>query len=134
MKLANARHPATTMVAAAAVALAGSFLCLTPSAAHAQMQDYETVVPSTAETDDGLFDVHRVEDRLLFEIPDSVLGRDMALMSRFARVQEGMANGGDRMAGNMVVRWERRGDRVYLRAVSHEKTADDGSSIHIAVE
>jgi hypothetical protein len=33
-------------------------------------------------TDRGMFDVHPVGDPLLFEIPDSVLGRDMAVMSR----------------------------------------------------
>ncbi|MFW6078925.1 MAG: DUF5118 domain-containing protein, partial [Gemmatimonadota bacterium] len=126
--------PAPVRLAAAAALLAASALCVAPTAIRAQMEDYETVVPASAETDDGLFDVHRVDDRLLLEIPDSVLDRDMAVMSRFARVQEGMANGGDRMTGNMVVRWERRDDRIHLRAVSHEKTADDGSSIHIAVE
>src|SRR5690554_2821709 len=82
----------------------------------------------------GLFTVHRVGGTLLFEIPDTILGRDMALMSRYARVQQGLANGGDRLGPNMVVRWERRGDRIVLRAVSHSTTADEGDNIHIAVE
>ncbi len=100
----------------------------------AQLADYRTVVPAGAETDRGLFDVHHVDDRLLFEIPDSLLGRDMAVMSRLARTQHGLAEGGARMAPNMVVRWERRSDRIVLRAVSHDVTADDASPLHIAVE
>jgi hypothetical protein len=102
--------------------------------AYAQVQDYATVVPATADTDPGLFTVHRVGDRLLFEIPDSLFGRDMMLMSRANRTQEGLAEGGARLAPNLVVRWERRGDRVHLRAVSHSTTADDDSPLHLAVE
>jgi hypothetical protein len=116
---------------AAAVAVA---LCMLPAAAAAQVQPYRSVVPPTARTDAGLFHVHRVNDRLLFEIPDSVLGRDMALMSRYAAAQQGLADGGDRMSPNLVVRWERRGERIVLRAVSHETTAEEGSPLRLAVE
>ncbi len=105
-----------------------------PAPGQAQIQDYASVVPPGAQTDEGLFHVHQVADRILFEIPDSILGRDMSVMSRFASVQTGLANGGDRMAPNMVVRWERRDDRVYLRTVSHSNTAEEGSPVHLAVE
>jgi hypothetical protein len=99
----------------------------------AQAQTYRDVVPASARTDTGMFDVHRVGDRILFEIPDTLLGRDMALMSRYARTQTGLANGGDRMGGNMVVQWQRRGERIDLRAISHENTADEGTPLHLAV-
>jgi hypothetical protein len=109
---------------------------LVPAArpAAAQVRDYRTVVPATAETDPGLFTIHRVGGRLLFEIPDSLFGRDMMLMSRANRTQEGLAEGGARVAPNLVVRWERRGERVHLRAVSHSTTADDESPLRLAVE
>jgi hypothetical protein len=119
---------------ACVLALTAAGLLAAPAPAAAQVQDYRAVVPASAETHTGLFHVHRVGDRILFEIPDSILGRDMVLMSRYARTQEGLAEGGARMAPNMVVRWERRGDRVFLRAVSHSTTADEGSAVHIAVE
>jgi hypothetical protein len=116
------------------VLLALVTLVATARPAVAQVGDYRAVVPATAETDPGLFTIHRVDDRLLFEIPDSLFGRDMMLMSRANRTQEGLAEGGARMAPNLVVRWERRGDRVHLRAVSHATTADDDSPLHLAVE
>jgi hypothetical protein len=109
-------------------------LLLLPQTAPAQVRDYREVVPAAARTDRGLFDVHHVGDRLLFEIPDTLLGRDMAIMSRYAQAQDGLADGGAHMAPNMVVRWERRGDRIMLRAISHSTTADDGSTLQIAVE
>lgn len=125
--------PLTLPTTLAALALVAA-QALLPATATAQVRDYRSVVPTNATTDRGLFDLHRVNGRILFEIPDSILGREMALMSRYAQTQEGLADGGDRMAPNMVVSWERRDDRVYLRAISHEKTADPGTPLHLAVE
>jgi hypothetical protein len=119
---------------AAAVALLAMTLAGTVALQAQQPAEYRTVVPASAVTQRGLFHVHRVSDRMLFEIPDSLLGRDMAVMSRYAQTQEGLANGGDRMGPNMVVRWERRDNTVYLRAASHSNTADEGTPLHLAVE
>jgi hypothetical protein len=125
----------TSTPAFARAGLVALVLCaLTAHGAAAQVQDYRSVVTAGAQTDRGLFDVHRVGERLLFEIPDSILGRDMALLSRYASVQQGLADGGDRLGPNMVVRWDRRGDQILLRAVSHASTAADGSSLQLAVE
>jgi hypothetical protein len=100
----------------------------------AQVSDYDEVVLSSAETDEGMFDVHRVGDQLLFEIPQEMFGREMIIMSRYHRVQQGMSNAGANMAPNMVVRWEERGDRIYLRAVTHANTADPEDNVSIAVQ
>ncbi|MCP1727410.1 hypothetical protein J2T60_001375 [Natronospira proteinivora] len=90
----------------------------------------------SAELDEGLFNVYTLDERVLFEIPDEMLGRDMAVMSRYAKAQEGLAarGGGDRMTANMVVQWERRGDRVYLRTQSYSNTADEGTPLDLAVQ
>jgi hypothetical protein len=114
-------------------AAATLLLLMTAAPAAAQVQEYRAVVTAAAQTERGLFDVHRVGERLLFEIPDSILGRDMAILSRYAQAQEGLADGGAHMAPNMVVRWERRDNRILLRAISHSTTAAEGSSLEIAV-
>ncbi len=101
----------------------------------AQTHDYDDVVLASAISSHGLFTVHQLEDDLLFEIPDAVLGREMIVMSRFGAAQQGLATGGSNLArNNIVVRWERRGDRILLRAVSHQNVAEDGSSVAMAVE
>ena len=89
-----------------------------------------------ADTGEGLFTVYMLDDeRIVFEIPDEMLGRDMAVMSRYAKAQEGLAarGGGDRMTANMVVYWERRGERIVLRTQSYSNTADAGSPLSLAV-
>jgi hypothetical protein len=97
---------------------------------------YSEVITDKAVTDRGLFDVHDVGDKLYFEVPDSLLGRDMLLVSRIARVPYGLA-GGFMAAGHkvseQVVRWERVENRVLLRKVSYENVADDSLPVHISV-
>ncbi|HEX7050470.1 MAG TPA: zinc-dependent metalloprotease [Longimicrobiales bacterium] len=93
--------------------------------------DYDEAIPAGAETDDGLFTVHRKADTLLYEIADSLFGRDMLLISRIAAVPTDL--GGYIPAGykahEQVVRWERRGDRVLLRRISYEQVAADSEAI-----
>lgn len=100
----------------------------------AQERPYSEVVPASATTQRGMFNVHRVNESLLFEIPDSLLGRDMIIMSRYESTPQGFSQVGANMAPNIVVRWEVRGDRVYLRAASHQTTADEGTARYMAVE
>jgi hypothetical protein len=104
------------------------------TSADAQPRPYAEVVPAGASVERGMFDVHRVGGKLLFQIPDSLLGRDMIIMSRYGQVQDGLSQVGANMAPNLVVRWERRDDQLYLRAVSHQTTADSGTARAIAVE
>jgi len=89
-----------------------------------------------ADLDEGLFNVYTRDEQVFFEIPDEMLGRDMAVMSRYAKAQEGLAarGGGDRMTANMVVQWERRGDTVYLRTQSYSNMADEGTPLDLAVQ
>jgi len=129
------RTPARTAILPALVMM---FLLViagcAPAVASSGVGGSEPVATAAGGAEPGLFEVREEDGRLLFGIPDAMLGRDMAVMSRYARSQQGLADGGDRMAPNMVVQWERRGDQIVLRAVSHENTADEGSALHLAVE
>lgn len=97
--------------------------------------------PSYAEAidgtraDSGLFVVHRGEERLLYEIPDSLLEREMLVISRIARVPgdiSGFIVSGHKV-GEQVWTWERRGDRVLLRKPSYAQVAPDTAPIHRSV-
>src|SRR6266581_8529139 len=80
----------------------------------------------------GVFGVHRIKDRLYYEIPKERLGREFLWVSQIKSTTLGAGQGGQ-AAGNRVVRWERRGDRVFLRSVSYEITADPQTPISRAV-
>ncbi|HQZ51665.1 MAG TPA: DUF5118 domain-containing protein, partial [Chitinophagaceae bacterium] len=50
---------------------------LTPAAPSKGPKPYKEVISSKAVTDDGLFKVHKVEDKYYFEIPESLFGREI---------------------------------------------------------
>jgi hypothetical protein len=102
----------------------------------AEPRPYTQVVPASAETDEGLFKVHRVEGALLYEVPDSLLGRDMLLITQIAGSPEDLSpflNAGTNVA-EQVVRWERAGNRVLLRTISFAKVAPDTLPIARSVQ
>jgi hypothetical protein len=91
---------------------------------------------SMAEAQPCLFTLHRPGDRLHFELPDSILGRDILLISQIAGSPENFSaflNSGTNVA-EQVVRWERRGDRVLLRTVTFSNVAPDSLPIARSVE
>ena len=87
---------------------------------------YGEVVTDRAVSDDGLFTVHRVDEKLLFEIPDSLFNRDLLSVTRIAQVPADL--GAYIPAGSAtaeeVIRWERTGNRVLLRTQSYTAVAD----------
>lgn len=93
-----------------------------------------SIIPTSASQDEGLFTVYQSGENIYYEIPDSLMGRDMAIMSRIAKTAEGLGWGGDRLAPQQVVQWERRGDKILLRGVSYSNTADDELPIYQAVQ
>ena len=98
-----------------------------------QIRPYDRVITKEAKSDEGVFTVHRIGDRLYYEIPKDKLGRDFLWVSQIAKTTLGAGYGGQ-AAGNRVVKWERRGDRILLRAVSYEVVADPSTPIAKAVE
>lgn len=96
------------------------------------MKPYSEVITDEAETDDGLFTLHQIEGKLYYEIPDSLLGKEMLMVSRIARTANEVGYGGEK-ANTQVLRWNRRGDNIDLRVVSYENTADPDDPIYRAV-
>ena len=98
-----------------------------------EIRPYDRVITKEARSDDGVFTVHRIKDRIYYEIPKERLGREFLWVSQIAKTTLGAGSGGQ-SAGNRVVKWERRGDRILLRAVSYDVVADPSTPIAKAVE
>ena len=93
---------------------------------------YTDVITEDAVTSEGLFDTHMVEDKLYYEIPLEMLGREMLLLTRIARAADGIGYGGSK-TNTSTIRWERHKERVLLRRVSYQNFADDTTAISQAV-
>lgn len=85
---------------------------------------YDEVITKDAQTDEGLFKVHRLEDKYYYEIPDSLWGREMLMVSRISKTATGLGYGGQK-TGEQLVYWEKRGKKVYLRVRAYQNIASD---------
>jgi hypothetical protein len=93
---------------------------------------YDRVITKDAKSDEGVFTVHRVKDKVFYEIPASELGKEFLWVTQIAQTTLGVGYGGQ-FAGDEVVRWDRRDNRVLLRKVSYDVVADKGLPISKAV-
>jgi hypothetical protein len=108
--------------------------------AAAAPRPYNRVITSEARTRSGLFKVHTIADKLYFEIPRAELDKDMLIVGRFARAAavppQGNtfgSYGGDQFL-NLSVHWERHGNRIVLRRVTFDITADPTQPEYNAVQ
>jgi hypothetical protein len=107
----------------------------TPSAARGPggVKPYDKVITKDAKTSAGLFLVHRLEDKVFYEIPVSEFGKEMLWVTQIAQTGTGFGFGGSPV-GDRVVRWEQRDDLVLLRDVRYEIRADVDDPIRDAVK
>ena len=89
-----------------------------------------------------MFAVHRIGDKLFFEIPRKEMRKDMLIVGRYAAAaaidpdapRSGFgAYGGDQFA-ERTLRWDRSGNRMILRSPSFAITADTALSVYRAVQ
>src|SRR5262245_19670126 len=93
---------------------------------------YEQVVTAEAKTDKGVFDVHKVGETYYYEIPKAMFGREFLWVTQIQKNTIGAGLGGAAV-GDRVVRWERQGNRVFLRNVEYDIVADKDSPVARAV-
>ena len=96
------------------------------------IKPYEKVVTKDHKTDEGLFKVHKKDNSYLFEIPDSLLQREMLMVTRIAKTASGIGFGGAK-ANTQVLRWEKKNKHILLRIVSYSVVADTILPVHEAV-
>ncbi|WP_299211189.1 zinc-dependent metalloprotease [uncultured Dokdonia sp.] len=100
------------------------------------IKDYKDVVTKEAVTDSGLFQVHRVKKSYLYEIPFSVLEKDMLWVSRIAQIPSGLGGGffnAGSKTNEQVVHWQRYQDKILLKIKSYENIADSTKAISNSV-
>nr|WP_299035667.1 zinc-dependent metalloprotease [uncultured Tenacibaculum sp.] len=96
------------------------------------IQPYEKVVTKKHKTDEGLFKVHSNDANYLFEIPDSLLNREMLMVTRIAKTASGIGFGGGKQ-NTQVLRWVKNKKQILLKVVSHNVVADTILPVHEAV-
>jgi hypothetical protein len=113
-------------------------ITMPPAPTRAMPRPYKEVITDKAKTDDGLFKVHRLDDKWYFELPDSLLGRDILIVSRISKSAAGLSNGFSGYAGdiinNNVIKFERGpNNKVFLKRVSFDNRGSDTAGMYTAV-
>ena len=98
-----------------------------------EIKPYERVITKEAKSDEGIFTVHTIKEKIYYEIPKSELNKEFLWVSQIAKTTLGVGYGGQ-AAGNRVVKWERKGNRILLRNVVYDVVADPKLPVSRAVQ
>lgn len=104
-----------------------------PAPPKAGPKPYAEVITDKAKSKDGLFKVHELDGKYFYEIPDTLIGREMLIVTTIAKTADGIGYGGER-TNTLLVRWDQNGDNVLLKVVSYSNTAADSLPIFTAVK
>ncbi len=95
-------------------------------------KNYSDVINDKAITDYGLFDVHKVDEKYYYEINDSLLGRDMLMVTRIVNLSKEIPISRHKMS-EQILSWERFNNKILLKEISYSNYASDSLPIKEAV-
>lgn len=108
-----------------------------PKAKKSKTPKYSDFVTSKTKTDEGLFKVHNTNNKFIYEIPESHLGKEMLLVTRIKEIPAGLGGGyvnaGSKINTQVVV-WEKFQDKILLKVKSYNAVANDSLPIYKSVK
>ncbi len=96
---------------------------------------YEDIITAEAVTDSGLIIVHKVAQKYYWELPQSLLEKEILVVSRISGHVKGLNFGGAGMKSRpqQVIRFQLHDGKVILRSVSYTAVADPDKPIYQSV-
>jgi len=97
--------------------------------------DYSKLIPESALSQSGLFDVKRVEQKWYFEVPDSMLNRYILVVTRYVTTPQGMGSFGGEQTNEQTIYFEKgNNNNLLLRSVLYRQDVKSSEeSIYKAV-
>lgn len=105
-----------------------------PAAPKTGMRPYNEVITAKAKTDKGLFKVHFLDGKYYYEIPDSLFGREMLVVTRYAKTPTMDGTYGGEELNEQVWKWQKRDKQVLIRIPSYRNIAAQGSDMYQSVK
>lgn len=105
-------------------------------AAKGGLKAYDKVITKNAKSDDGLFTVHKVDEKYYFELPNALLEKEILIVSRISGHVKGLNFGGAGMKSRpqQVIRFQRMDNQILMRSVSYNSVADEDLPIYTSVK
>ncbi|MBS1601061.1 MAG: zinc-dependent metalloprotease [Bacteroidetes bacterium] len=106
----------------------------TTPATRPRIKSYESVITKDFTTQTGLFTVHRAHDTVYFEIPDSLLNRDIMVINRLGKGPGGTGQYAGEELDEKTIFFEKGPDSsIFIRYDLVISEADSGNAIYKAV-
>ncbi len=106
-------------------------------ASRTSPRPFKEIITDKAVSKKGMFTVHKVDDRYYFEIPDSMLGREILSVTRFTKVPATTGRSsiyGGEIANQQTLVFEKGpSNNIFLRVVTLMNVADANNEISKAV-
>jgi hypothetical protein len=105
-----------------------------PKTVPNRIRPYNEVITAKAVTKQGLFSVHKVDEKYYFEIPDSLLKREFLFTTRLVKVPTGSPLFGGELVNSIIVAFEKASEeKLYLRVVTNVAISNSSDAIAKAV-
>ncbi|CAN5504910.1 hypothetical protein BH09BAC6_BH09BAC6_29620 [soil metagenome] len=102
------------------------------------IKKFADLIPSKTKVDKGLFNTYKVEGKYYYEIPDSLINREMLVITRLAKTPAGVKvpyqQYGGESENQQVWKWERHDKQVFIRVPSYSIKADSTSDMYKSVK
>jgi len=97
---------------------------------------YAQIVTDTTITSNGLFTTHKVAGKNYFEIPDSILDKEILVVTRISGFVKNLNFGGAGVKSRpqQVIRWQKKDNKILLRTVSYNSVASLEDPIYKSVK
>lgn len=82
-------------------------------------KDFKDFIDASAKSQKGMISVHKMSDKWYFEIPDTLLNRDIMAVTRYSKAAAGGGIFGGEEVKRQMIRWEKGMDNnLLLRSVT----------------
>jgi len=103
----------------------------------ALLPGFEQVIPKGATVTRGLFNCYKFKDKYYFEIPDSLLEREMLIVTRMVKAPHGLTQlmhqyGGEQL-NQQVWKWSRHGDQIFIKVPGYAVQGGVNGQMQLAV-
>ncbi|MBD8387815.1 zinc-dependent metalloprotease [Dysgonomonas sp. BGC7] len=103
------------------------------------VKKYSEIITKEAKTSLGFFSVHKVKDKYYFEIPDSIMGRDILVVNRISkapvnRYKSLVGYPGDQIGENVIKFEKGPNNKIFIRNISYMEQAKDTLGMYLSVK
>lgn len=96
---------------------------------------YAGIITAKTITKKGLFYIHKNDDKYYFEIPDSLLGRELLLTTWLVKVPGGSPKFGGEVMNTRTISFDRGfGNKIALKVVATVNQSDSANTISTAIK